>query len=130
VRDSDLVVTYSFFGAAQGAWRERRPQQDEAFETAWGEATGDLHLNDKVSLRNVPERVWRYELGGYPVIKKWLGYRDAGRRPGQPLTLAELEHLRQMVHRIAALLLLHGDLDAAYERALEDPFTADELGLR
>ncbi|HSS77200.1 MAG TPA: type ISP restriction/modification enzyme, partial [Thermoanaerobaculia bacterium] len=130
VRDSDLVVTYSFFGVAQGAWRERRPQQDEAFETAWGEATGDLHLNDKVSLRNVPERVWRYELGGYPVIKKWLGYRDAGRRPGQPLTLTELQHLREMVHRIAALLLLHSELDTAYERALEDPFTADELRLR
>ncbi len=130
VRDSDLVVAYSFFGAAQGAWRERRPQQDEAFETAWGEATGDLHLNDKVSLRNVPERVWRYELGGYPVIKKWLGYRDAGHRPGQPLTLAELQHLREMVHRISALLLLHSELDTAYERALKDPFTADELRLR
>lgn len=130
VRDADLVVAYSFFGAAQGAWREREPRHDEAFEAPWGESTGDLHLNDRVYLRNVPERVWRYELGGYPVIKKWLGYRDAGRRPGRPLTLAELEHLREMVHRIAALHLLHDALDAAYERALAEPFTAEELGLR
>jgi hypothetical protein len=130
VRDSDLIVTFSFFGAAQGAWKERRPLQDEAFESPWGEATGDLYLNSDVYLRNVPERIWRYELGGYPVIKKWLGYRDAGRRPGRPLTLAELKHLREMVHRIAALLLLHGELDAAYEKALKNSFSAEDLGLR
>ncbi len=130
VRDSDLIVTYSFFGAAQGAWKERRPQRDEAFESSWGETTGDLYLNGEVYLRNVPERIWRFELGGYPVIKKWLGYRDTGRRPGRPLTIAELKHLRDIVHRIAALLLLHGELDAAYEKALKDPFTAEELGLR
>jgi hypothetical protein len=130
VRDSDLIVTYSFFGAAQGAWKERRPQRDEAFESPWGEVTGDLYLNSDVYLRNVPERIWRYELGGYPVIKKWLGYRDTGRRHGQPLTLAELKHLRDMVQRIAALLVLQGELDVAYEKALKDPFTAEELGLR
>ena len=64
------------------------------------------------------------------MIKKWLGYRDAGRRTGRLLTLAEFEHLLDMVHRISALLLLHRELDTAYERALEEPFTADELGLR
>jgi hypothetical protein len=35
-----------------------------------------------------------------------------------------------MVHRIAALLLLHSELDDAYEKALKGPFTAEELGLR
>jgi hypothetical protein len=34
-----------------------------------------------------------------------------------------------MVHRIAALLVLHERLDAAYERAIEDPFTGGDLGL-
>ena len=130
VRDSELVITFSYYGAAQGGWRERAPRPDEASRPEWGEQTGDLYLNEDVFLSNVPERVWRYELGGYPVIKKWLGYRDAGRRPGQPLSLAELEHLRGMVHRIAALLLLHESLDKAYEQAIADPFTAEDLGLR
>lgn len=74
--------------------------------------------------------VWKYQLGGYPVIKKWLGYRDAKRRPGKPLSLDELEHLRSMIHRIAALLLLQPTLDDLYERASADAFTAEELGLR
>jgi len=77
----------------------------------------------------VPEHVWRYELGGYPVIKKWLGYRDRGRRPGIPLSVQESAHLRGMVQRIAALLLLHPTLDGLYERACQDCFSAEELGI-
>ena len=129
LRDQDLVITISSYGAARGGWRERAPREKEASHPAWGETTGDLYLNDTAFLANVPERVWRYELGGYPVLKKWLGYRDQKRRPGRPLTADELDHLRSMVHRIAALLLLHEQLDKAYEKAIEDPFTTEELGL-
>lgn len=129
VREEDLVVTVSYYGAAQGSWMEREPLGDEVTAPALGESTGDLWLNDAIVLRNVPERVWRYELGGYPVIKKWLGYRDAKRRPGRGLTLGELNHLRSIVHRIAALLLRRDRLDAAYERAIVAPFTAADLGL-
>jgi hypothetical protein len=127
--EADLVVSVSYFGSARGGWQERAPREKEASEAGWGEATGDLFLNDTAYLANVPERVWRYELGGYPVIKKWLGYRDAKRRPGRGLTLDELDHLRGIVHRIAALLRLHPRLDAAYEQAIADPFTSDDLGL-
>jgi hypothetical protein len=130
VHDADLVVTVSYFGAAPGKWIPRRPTEDEGEAPAWGEQTGDLWLNDAVYLKNVPERVWRYELGGYPVLKKWLGYRDAKRRDGRPVTLAELDHLRGMVQRLAALLLLHAALDAAYEKAAADAFTATDLGLK
>ncbi len=130
VRDSDLAVTVSYFGAAPGKWVSRPPSEDEAGGPAWGEATGDLWLNDTVYLKNVPERVWRHELGGYPVVKKWLGYRDAKRRDGRPITLAELDHLRSIVHRLAALLLLHDALDAAYDKAAADAFTSSELSLK
>jgi hypothetical protein len=83
-----------------------------------------------VFLRHVPELVWRYELGGYPVVKKWLGYRDATRRGGAPLTLAEVDHLRDIVHRLAALLRLHEQLNPIYERASTTAFLAEDLGLR
>lgn len=124
-----MVVTVSYFGGAKGGWRERSYREHESPHTAWGSTTGDLFLNDTVHLANVPQRVWQYALGGYPVIKKWLGYRDAKRRPGRGLKLDEIDHLRSMVHRIAALLLLHEKLDAAYEQAIENPFTAEELGI-
>lgn len=79
---------------------------------------------------NVPQNVWRYELGGYPVLKKWLGYRQAARRDGRPLTLAERQEFRSMVQRIAALLALHGEADALYEKAGAAAFTAEDLGVR
>jgi Type ISP C-terminal specificity domain len=33
--------------------------------------TGDLYLNESIFLAHVPREIWRYELGGYPVLKKW-----------------------------------------------------------
>jgi hypothetical protein len=78
----------------------------------------------------VPERVWQHELGGYPVLKKWLGYRHADRRRGRPLTPAEARHFRSIIQRLAALLALQPELDGAYEAAAADAFSAEELGLR
>ena len=129
VSAADLMVEYAFFGAAQGGWRGRAYAEGEPVHTEWGETTGDLYINDGVLFRHVPERVWRYDLGGYPVLKKWLGYRDRGRRPGIPLTVQESAHLRGMVQRLAAILRLHATLDDLYERACLDCFTAEELGL-
>ena len=125
----DATVTYRYFGGGRGKW-EATPAPLEGWREEWGDAAGDLYLNPSTYLTNVPERVWRYELGGYPVVKKWLGYRQAGRRDGKPLTPPELEHLRGIVHRLAALLALHARLDSLCERAIENAFTAEELGLR
>ncbi|HZP06468.1 MAG TPA: type ISP restriction/modification enzyme [Terracidiphilus sp.] len=125
----DLLVEYSFFGGAQGGWRGRPASGDEPMHGEWGAMTGDLYINDAVFYRHVPERAWRYDLGGYPVIKKWLGYRDRGRRPGVPLSVQETSHLRGMVQRLCAVLSLHARLDSLYESACRDCFSAEELGL-
>lgn len=101
----------------------RRPMHEE-----WGDATRDLYTNE-VMFRHVPERVWGYELGGYPVIEKWHGYRDRGRRPDIPLSVQESAHLRGMVQRLAAVLRLHATLDGLYECACQDCFSGEELGL-
>lgn len=134
----DTAVTYSYFGGGKGRWEAREgvaewPVWEGAPQDAdhpWGDVAGDLYLNTSTYLANVPERVWKYELGGYPVVKKWLGYRQAKRRDGKALTSPELDHLRGIVHRLAALLALHPRLDALYERTIENAFTAEELGLR
>jgi hypothetical protein len=39
-----------------------------------GERTLDLYLNEQAVVRNVPQKVWDYALGGYQVIRKWLSY--------------------------------------------------------
>jgi hypothetical protein len=60
--------------------------------------------------------VWRYTLGGYPVIKKWLSYRERTAL-GRPLKVEEVIYVSHMVRRIAAILLLAPRLDGNYERA-------------
>ena len=39
---------------------------------ALGDTTFDIYLNREAYWRNVPAAVWRYRLGGYQVLKKWL----------------------------------------------------------
>jgi len=128
--ESAMVMSRSYYGAARGDWRERIQDALGGWRESWGSSTGDLFINDEVCFKNVPERVWRYELGGYPVLKKWLSYRHSERRSGGPLTLAEADHFRSMVQRLAALLALGPELDAAYEGASADCLIAEDLAVR
>jgi hypothetical protein len=125
VRGNDLVITIAHFGAARGGWRLRPYEDSENPPTNFDRATGDLYINSRIFFRNVPESVWRYELGGYPVLKKWLGYRDARRRNNQPLSLPEKDHFRSMVQRIAAVLSLRDQLNELYERAATNAWTVE-----
>lgn len=130
----DLKLTFTYWGGGKGKWQPRPFLEAEApgatWESSWGERTGDLFLNGKANFAHVPEAAWTYQLGGYPVLKKWLGYRQADRRGGKPLTEAERRWLRQMIQRIAALLALGPTLDALYQETAAASFTATELGIR
>jgi len=130
VAQQDLVVSIAYFGAARGKWVERAYAGAELQHEAWSETTGDLYINDDVYFANVPKAVWRYELGGYPVLKNWLGYRQASRRNGQPLTLEERQHFRSMIQRLGTLLALRSTADTLYEKAAAAAFSAEELGVR
>ena len=123
---NEITITYSYFGAAKGRWIPRAAGIQEALRPEWGERTGDLFLNKEVYPTNVPEQVWQFEMGGYPVVKKWLGYRQDSR----PLPIDEVRHLRSIIHRIACLLSLQAKADALYVKAAEEAFSAEELGVR
>jgi hypothetical protein len=81
-----------------------------------GETTVDVHLNDQAWWANVPVRVWDYMLGGYPVIKKWLSYREHDVL-GRALKPEEVASVSEMVRRIAAILLMGRFLDDNYAAA-------------
>ena len=70
-----------------------------------GETSVDVHLNDRAFWRNVPAKVWSYQLGGYQVLKKWLSYRER-EVLGRPLTADEVQHFTDTARCIAAILLL------------------------
>ena len=133
VQAADLKVTITYWGGGKGRWRPRPFTAEEGpsddWADRWGERTGDLFINDNACFANVPEAVWSYQLGGYPVMKKWLGYRQADRRGGGALTLDESKWLRQMIQRIAALLALGPRLDNLYQNTAAQAFTAQDLGI-
>ncbi len=84
-----------------------------------GERTLDIYLNDVAFWSNVPVGVWEYTLGGYPVIKKWLSYRERDVL-GRDLKLDEVRYVTEMVRRIAAILLMGPALDAHYAAVKEE----------
>ncbi len=75
-----------------------------------GATTYDIYFNDRAYWRNVPANVWRYKLGGYQVLKKWLSYREHTilKRPLQP---EEVQHFTDTARRIGAILLVTTEPD-------------------
>lgn len=103
--------------------REYRPEERGCLQDALpllAETTFDIHLNADAYWANVPVAVWRYSLGGYPVIKKWLSYRELSVL-GRALSVDEVIFVSGMVRRIAAILLLGPALDANYHNARTNP---------
>ena len=86
-----------------------------------GGATWDVYLNDSAYVSNVPECVWRYTIGGYQVIKKWLSYREAGLL-GRPLRAVEAQGLAGIARRITSILLMESALDANYTATKLTPY--------
>lgn len=80
-----------------------------------GPDTLDIYLNDTAYWRNVPRKVWECTLGGYQVLKKWLSYREASIL-GRPLTVEEVGYFRDVIRRIAALILMGPELNENYRR--------------
>jgi Type ISP C-terminal specificity domain len=87
-----------------------------------GETTHDIYLNNIAYWKNVPSRVWTYTVGGYPVIKKWLSYRERSIL-GRSLTSEEVKEVKDIARRIAALLLLEEQLDNNYETVKQSSYT-------
>jgi hypothetical protein len=79
-----------------------------------GQTTFDVYMNDGTYWENIPGKVWHYTMGGHPVIKKWLSYREEGVHH-RPLTVDEALEVTATARRVVALLLLEEDLDKSYE---------------
>lgn len=86
-----------------------------------GDDCVDVYLNAATRWACVPARVWAYTIGGYQVLKKWLSYRE---HPllGRPLHDTEAAYVRDVIRRLAALLLLEPALDANYQAVAADPY--------
>lgn len=81
----------------------------------------DIYLNEVACWRNVPKEVWRYVIGGYQVIKKWLSYREKDLL-GRGLTSVEVRYVQEMARRIAAIISLHPALDENYRNVVKETY--------
>ena len=118
MRGADFSVTagWGHYGSGdavmpgQGRIVERACTPDERAKlggalSALGETTFDVYLNGNAYWSNVPATVWRYKLGGYQVLKKWLSYRERAIL-GRALQPEEVQHFTDTARRIAEILLL------------------------
>ena len=113
--DFGLTAGWGHFGSGQAVM----PGQGRAVERAYtgsersalgaavdtlGETTYDIYLNANAYWRNVPAKVWKYRLGGYQVLKKWMSYRER-KVLGRELKVEEVGYFSEVARRIGAILL-------------------------
>ena len=114
--DFDVTAGWGHFGSgqavmpAQGRVVERSYTSEEREAvgdtvSTLGDTTFDVYLNERAYWRNVSANVWRYKLGGYQVLKKWLSYRER-KVLGRGLRPEEVQHFIDTARRIAAILKL------------------------
>lgn len=76
---------------------------------------------DPQILPGVPREVWEYQVGGHPVLHKWLDSRTGDGK----LTYDELMHLVKTVNAIGRTLLIQDELDETLTNwPLVDPLLA------
>lgn len=118
-KDLDVTATWGFRGqgtavmSGKGKATPNEADPDRAL---------DIWINNTVCWRNIPKPVWEMTIGGYPVIKKWLSYREK-RVLGRALKMDEVVYFAEMVRRLAAVHALGPELDANYAACTEDTIT-------
>lgn len=111
--DLKVEATWGFFGAKNAVMCGKGRTVPSATDP---QGALDVYINDRVYWAGVPLDVWTMTIGGYPVIKKWLSYREF-RVLGRPLHQEEMTYITEVVRRLKALLLLGDALDANYRAA-------------
>jgi hypothetical protein len=112
------LIERPYSEAELAAFREGLSDLDLTYDqltACLGGACYDVYLSDVAYWRCVPARVWKYTIGGYQVMKKWLSYRERTLL-GRDLTVDEARYVTEMTRRIAAILLLEPALDENYQR--------------
>ena len=118
------VVERPYTDAELAAFREGLADLGLSYDqltACLGGACYDVYLSDVAYWRCVPARVWKYTIGGYQVMKKWLSYRERALL-GRDLAPDEARYVTEMARRIAAILLLEPALDANYMRVKADTY--------
>jgi hypothetical protein len=116
----DLAITISYRGA--GRLYERNSTAEELGRANDVEGievtTNDVYWNENAYWANVPPEVWEFQIGSFPVLRKWLEARLQDKL-GRPMRLSEVMRFSAIARRIAAILRLGDELDNCHEMIAE-----------
>ncbi len=115
-KDLEVTASWGYFGVENAVMPGHGKVTPNEADPA---GAVDIWINEAVCWRDVPRSVWEMTIGGYPVVKKWLSYRDK-RVLGRALKLDEVVYVTQMVRRLAAVLALSDELDINYVACSKD----------
>lgn len=82
-------------------WKSRAKEAEQA-----------LYVNDTQKFAPVPPEVWKFHIGGYLVMEKYL--KD---RKGRPLTLDEINNVEYVANVLAFTIEQMEKIDEAYRAA-------------
>ncbi len=128
LRDNeDFEVTVNYRGVGRVVPRPFTDEEAEANKDGFefGESTNNVFWNAECYWANVPNDVWNFLIGGFPVLRKWLEDRRRAKL-GRNLTLDEIEQFSSMTRRITALLMLGAELDASHELIIDSDLIETE----
>jgi hypothetical protein len=74
-----------------------------------------IRINKDQWFKPVPKDVWEFHIGGYQVIEKYLKSRK-----GRELSLAEIEHVRDVARALSFTIAQMARIDTAYKAAFPD----------
>jgi predicted helicase len=67
---------------------------------------GKLFINKTQFFDNIPEAVWNFRIGGYPVLDKWIKYRK-----NRELSVQEILHVIQIVEVLKETIQIMDEID-------------------
>jgi hypothetical protein len=90
----------------------------------WNEGTFVLCKNGSGKVSGIPAKVWEFAVSGYPVLPRWLAWRE-----GVDVDDAFLKEFRDITGRINELIHHFDEADLVLKVALNHSLTREELGL-
>ena len=78
----------------------------------------DITWDDEHGWRNVPDEVWNFTVNGHTALPKWLSYRKYTDRHPHQLTAGDRERFMYLARRVAMIIRLQPDCDAAWVAAV------------
>ena len=81
-----------------------------------------IYINDSQYFGNIPKEVWEFEIGGYQVLDRFLGYRKK-----RKLSLNEIETYCKIVSSIKHTIKIMEKIDKLYDQVEKDLIEYAEL---